>query len=362
MIDRRVFLGQLGAMGLGALGAGGLASCSRSRSSEGPRFWTWVHGGRERTVDEWQQEFVRLRGAGIRGVLVGGGDTEILSQTARDAGLEFHRWIWTLNRSGDQWVKEQHPEWFTVSRNGDSSLVKPPYVNYYQWLCPTRQPVRDYLRGVVSELAADPSIDGVHLDYIRYCDVILPVGLWSKYGLVQDHEMPEYDFCYCDVCRETFQAESGVDPLELPDPPADLAWRRFRWDSVTGLVNELADAVHAARKPITAAVFPTPDIARRLVRQAWDEWPLDAFFPMIYHEFYEEGIPWIGTATATDVAALDRRAALYSGLYLPSLPPADCAAAVRQVLTNGANGVSLFEAGGLSDAHLEVLRAAANTE
>jgi len=358
MIDRRFFLGQLGAMGLGALGAGALASCRRESEAEGPKLWTWVHGGRERTVAEWQREFVRLRGGGIRGVLVSGGDTEILSQTAREAGLEFHRWIWTLNRSGDQWVKERHPEWFTVSRNGDSSLVKPPYVNYYQWLCPTRQPVRDYLSGVVTELAADPRIDGVHLDYVRYCDVILPVGLWSQYGLVQDREMPEYDFCYCDVCRETFKAESGVDPLDLPDPPADVAWRRFRWDSVTGLVNGLADAVHAERKPITAAVFPTPDIARRLVRQAWDEWPLDAFFPMLYQDFYEEDIPWIGTATAGDVGALGGRASLYSGLYLPSLPPADCAVAVRQALTNGADGVSLFEAGGLSDAHLEVLRTA----
>ena len=355
---RRQFVGQLGAMGLGALGAGSLASCSRNRSSEGPKLWTWVHGGRERTVDEWRQEFLRLRGAGIRGVLVSGGDTEILSQTARDAGLEFHRWIWTLNRSGDQWVKGEHPEWFTVSRNGDSSLVKPPYVGYYQWLCPTRQPVRDYLRAVVSELAADPAIDGVHLDYIRHCDVILPIGLWSKYGLVQDRELPEFDFCYCQVCREAFAAEHGTDPLELLDPTVDVAWRRFRWDSVTGLVNALADAAHAHRKPITAAVFPTPDIARRLVRQAWDEWQIDAFFPMIYHGFYEEGLPWIGAATAEDVAALGGRAALYSGLYLPDLPPADCAAAVRQALTNGADGVSLFEAGGLSDAHLGVLRAA----
>ena len=59
-------------------------------------------------------------------------------------------------------------------------------------------------------------------------------------------------------------------------------------------VRELADAVHGHGKPITAAVFPTPAIARRLVRQAWDEWPLDRVFPMLYHSFYLEDIPWIG--------------------------------------------------------------------
>jgi uncharacterized lipoprotein YddW (UPF0748 family) len=289
---------------------------------------------------------------------VSGGDGPALSALARAEGLEFHRWIWALNRSGDAWVKQNHPEWFTVSRNGDSSLTRPPYVGYYQWLCPSRPEVRDYLDGIVAGLASDPAHDGVHLDYIRHADVILPRALWSKYGLVQDRELPEFDFCYCEVCRELFRQQSGADPLTLPDPTADAAWRRFRWDSVTGLVRRLAATVHAAGKPISAAVFPTPAIARALVRQAWDEWPLDAFFPMIYHAFYEELVPWIGTATAEDVAALDGRAPVYSGLYLPDLPPNDCAAAVRQALTNGANGVSLFEAGGLSDAHLEVLRMA----
>lgn len=45
-----------------------------------------------------------------------------------------------------------------------------------------------------------------------------------------------------------------------------------------------------------AAVFPTPTIARTLVRLAWDEWPLDRFFPILYRSFHLEDIPWIGDA------------------------------------------------------------------
>ncbi len=142
--------------------------------------WTWVHGGGEASPEEWRRRFARVREAGIEAVLVGGGDTEVLSTAARAEDLEFHRWIWILNRNGDEWAKQNHPEWFTVSRNGESSLEKPPYVGYYKWVCPTRPPVREYLRGIIDEIAADPNIDGVHLDYIRYCDVILPVGLWAK--------------------------------------------------------------------------------------------------------------------------------------------------------------------------------------
>jgi len=353
-VKRREFLGRVGsaAVGLTAIQAGALG-CSDIGTL--PRHWAWAHGGRDWTPEEWCSRFAQLRAAGIGGVLASGGDTEVLATAAHAEGLQFHRWIWTLNRSGDRWVKANHPEWFTVSRNGDSSLDKPPYVGYYQWLCPTREPVREYLSGIVEQTAREPGVDGVHLDYVRHSDVILPVGLWSKYNLVQDREYPEFDFCYCEVCRETFRQATGRDLLTLPDPTQDAEWREFRWDSVTGLVRVLADAAHGSGKKITAAVFPTPTLARQLVRQAWEEWSLDAVFPMLYHEFYVEDISWIGAATREGVGALPSRTQLFSGLYLPDLTPEDLARAVRVALDAGAAGVSLFEMDGLSEAHLQEL-------
>ncbi len=317
--------------------------------------WTWVHGGGDRSPEGWKTQYGRLADAGFHGVLVGGGETEVHEEAAHAAGLEFHRWVWTLNRNGDDWVKANHPDWFTISRNGASSLTHPPYVDYYRWLCPTRPEVRAYLRDAVLEIAGKPGVDGVHLDYVRHSDVILPRGLWSTYDLLQDQEYPEFDFCYCPVCREGFAAEHGRDPLELPDPSADEDWRRFRWDSVTGLVEVLAEAVHGAAKPITAAVFPTPTIARALVRQPWDHWPLDAVFPMLYHSFYEEGLDWIGAGVKEGLAALEGRGGgtlpspgrLYAGLYLPSLSQEERHRAVEIARNSGADGVSFFEMGGL---------------
>ncbi len=357
-MKRREFIRTVGgaAIGAGLMPAAVLGGCSTR-----PEFksWTWVHGGGDATAEEWRSRFARIRAAGIRGVLVGGGDTALLSEAAHAEGLEFHRWTWILNRAGDEWAKEHHPEWYTVSRNGQSSLEHSPYVGYYKWVCPTREPVREYLRGTVREIAREAGVDGVHLDYIRHADVILPVGLWDKYGLVQDREHPEFDFCYCDVCRETFREQSGHDPLELEDPTQDAEWREFRWNSVTRLVRELADAVHTERRKITAAVFPTPTLARRLVRQAWEQWPLDAVFPMLYHGFYEEEVPWIGDAVREGVAALPARTPLYAGLYLPNLSPEELARAVNVARRAGAAGVSLFEMNGLTDDHLIQLAAAA---
>ena len=357
-MNRRDFVHTAG----GALVFAPLAGCVPGEGeSSAFTVWSWVHGNRDRDEADWRRRFARLRGAGVSGVLVGGGDIDLVSGAARAEGLEYHRWFWTLNRNGDGWARENRPEWFTVSRNLQSSLEHPPYVDYYRWVCPSREPVRAYLRGLVGELAANPAVDGVHLDYVRHCDVILPRGLWEIYDLVQDFEHPEFDFCYCDVCREQFAALDGRDPLEIADPPADEAWRRFRWESVTGAVRGLAETVHQHGKPISAAVFPTPTIARTLVRQGWDEWPLDRFFPMLYQGFYLEDIAWIGRGVREGVGALEARDGqpLCAGLYIPSLNPPQLAEAVETVRAAGAAGVSMFEMGGLTDEHMAALREAA---
>ena len=127
----------------------------------------------------------------------------------------------------------------------------------------------------------------------------------------------------------------------------------------------MAAAVHAQGKPITAAVFATPGEARRLVRQAWDEWPLDRFFPMLYQRAYGEDVPWIGDCVREGVAALAGggveggprpETPLNAGLQLRWLEPAQLAEAVAAARDGGAAGVSLFELRRLSDDHLAALR------
>jgi uncharacterized lipoprotein YddW (UPF0748 family) len=352
MVDRRSFLGSIG----GAVA--GLAFGRGMRASGPFAAWTWVHGGGAVELAEWRARYARLRESGVTGVLVSGGDLGMHIEAGRGAGVAVHRWIWALNRSGDARVKAEHPEWFSVSRGGLSSLTYPPYVGYYQWLCPSREAVRAYLADEVRRLAATPGLAGVHLDYIRHPDVILPAALWERYHVVQDREYAAWDFCYCEECRRQFRERTGRDPLAIADPATDPEWRRFRWDGVTAVVGALSQAAHGQGRAISAAVFPTPTLARRLVRQAWDEWPVDAVFPMLYHRFYREDVAWIGRAAREGVAALRGRRPLHAGLYLPDLAPDELARAVRVAREAGASGVACFELRGLTDAHLAALRTA----
>ncbi len=331
----------LGAVGI-TIGTPLLNACKSLHNNPGMPVWVWM-SARGGSTGQWKKKFRELTRLGVSGILIQASEEQYpeLASLAKKAGLEIHAWIVVLNHRNRE-TMDQHPEWFTVSREGKSTIEYPPYVGYYSWLCPSRIEVREFIAERVDRLAKIENLDGVHLDYIRHSDVILPVGLWSKYNLVQDKEYPEFDFCYCDVCREQFKQQQGIDPMEIEEPAEHKEWLQFRYDSVTRLVNELAEITRDHGKKLTAAVFPTPEIAKKLVRQEWLAWNLDAVYPMIYHNFYEEDISWIETATREGTGALNGRFPLYSGLYIPALTPENIGQAVQYAMTGGAAGVTFF--------------------
>lgn len=284
-------------------------------------------------------KYAALRANGIGGVFLSGVDDREID-AIREAGLEAHIWMWTTNR-GDAWIRENHPDWYMVSRTGKSCFDQPPYVDYYRWVSPVIPGVQSYLKEKVDALAAHDGVSGVHLDYVRYPDVILPKALWKTYGLDQTEELPEYDFCYSKHTRDAFKRRFGRDPLEIADPAHDAEWLHFRYDSVTELVQQLAAQVRRHKKEVTAAVFPTPRLARTICRQDWDKWPLDFAARMIYHSFYEQPVEWVGECVLEDLHAA--RFPIVAGLYMPAFATTDeFRKGLRLVKKRGGGGASLF--------------------
>jgi Glycosyl hydrolase-like 10 len=309
------------------------------------KYWVWEGRSDKASESELKAKYQKIKSHGIHGVFLEGGLNEREFALIREAGLELHSWMWTTNR-GEQYLRDHHPDWYMVSRSGKSCFDHPPYVDYYRWISPVIPGVQDYLSDRVEELAAHPAVHGVHLDYVRYPDVILPRALWEKYKLVQNEELADYDFCYSDHTRKAFKDFCGRDPLEIEDPAHDQQWLHFRYDSVTHLVKKLAGVARGKGKKITAAVFPTPHMARKICRQDWDKFPLDAFCPMTYHAFYNEGIDWIGDCVLENIQSVS--APIYAGLYMPDMGKTDdFKRAIHVALHNGAAGVSLF--GGVND-------------
>ncbi len=301
--------------------------------------WVWTNPNQKDTDDDLKTRYTSYKAAGITGIFFEN-DSERHFRTAKANGLEAHRWMWTFNRAE---LVKTNPDWYSKNRNGDSCADKPPYVDYYRWLCPSRPEVQQYLEQQVTDILAKDYIDGIHLDYVRYCDVILPVNLWSKYNIEQTKELPQYDYCYCDVCRAKFKDDYGLDVADIQFPDASLSWRLFRYGNISRVVNSLSNIAHQHKKVITAAVFPTPEVARRNVRQDWTNWKLDGVCPMIYHGFYKEQVGWIGNAVSEGIHFLNASFPLYAGLYLSDFKSDDeIGEGIRLALKNGASGVSFF--------------------
>lgn len=313
----------------------------------------WMNS-RERNENEWKLDFSKLQTAGISNIFLSGKieDLENALKYAADFNLQIHTWIFTMI-CNDENIINQHPDWFTVNGLGERSHENPQYVRYYKWLCPTHPEVQEYLRKRVKKLCEISELTGVHLDYIRYCDVILPIGLQPKYDLIQTREEPQFDYCYCEHCRPAFKQKSGIDPIDLSEPSENQAWLQFRYDSITNIVNMLAEIIHYYNRKATAAVFPA--IMQKNVRQEWHKWKLDSVYPMLYHSCYNEDFDWIENETRKGKQLL-KSTELHSGLYIPSIEPGKLKQTIEFAVNGGSDGVSLFDFNAMKEQHWKVLQ------
>ncbi|UCS95414.1 hypothetical protein KZP23_10560 [Echinicola marina] len=327
----------------------------------------WLGGYNDKPEEEIKAEFAEFKEHGIDALMYNGGHDpasyEKVGKIAKEVGLGFHAWIPTMVQHKTDKIDA---DWYAVNGLGESALEKPAYVPHYTFLCPSKEGTYNFLENMYSKVAQVKEVDAIHLDYIRFPDVILARGLWDKYGLTMDREYPQFDYCYCDECTGDFKEKTGIDIKAAEDPSQVEEWKQFRYDLITSIVNRLSDMVHGYGKEINAAVFPGPSNAMKMVRQEWNTWNLDAVFPMNYNDFYLEGTDWIGSITKEEVEAVNGKFPVYSGLFICPNPekkaeiedpeghgliPSEMGAAIRNSIASGAKGVCLFTPGRMTDEH-----------
>ncbi len=262
----------------------------------------------------------------------------------RRLGIKIYTWIVSLNLPNNEFI-EKHRDLYVVNKLGISCIDNPPYVPYYKWLCPSRDEVKTFLTQHFLEIAENYDVDGLHFDYIRLPDILLPRGIRSRYEGVplEDKILPQYDFCYCNVCREKYMEERGIDPIKLDYSDEEYSrWFKWRADRITDIVKNVYKSVKNfdSSLEISAAVFATPSLAYKYVFQEWPKWGLDLYNPMIYHKYYNENVDWIGTAVKEGVKEgvkisagilvgfMESREEMYRGF--------------KAAIDNGAIGVTIF--------------------
>jgi uncharacterized lipoprotein YddW (UPF0748 family) len=306
----------------------------------------------------------KLADAGITDLLPGDGPERLkeLIKMGSQYGIRIHAWHWMMNVGGAKECRE-HPDWYSVNRLGQSCRDVHPYVGYYSFLSPFSPGAREYVKKGVRDIAQVKGLASVHFDYIRYVDVILGAELQTHYKhnggpLLQDRLMADYDFGYHPLARKEFKEKFGVDPMDLPDKEENAAWKQFRMDAITSLVEECVQICLEEGTLASAAVFPFPELAREYVRQDWGHWNLDLFFPMAYKKDHNGNVYWVGFATKQGVRDLKPGQRLFTGVLVNDYGDnmADFEEAIRQAHDNGANGITFFTAGAVKDKHLEILK------
>ena len=348
-----------------------ITSCSNTGGQKIPVYgWNWDWNHAQISDSTLLENYKKWKSHGLDGILIGARFDykahEHAAKLAKAAGLEYHAWAVCMLQGG------KDSTWYAINRDGQSAYKVQAYTPGYTVLCPNNPNVINYLKESYSKLADIPEVDYVHLDFIRYADVILSRGLWDKYGLVMNEEYPTADYCYCDKCVADFKAATGIDIKSVEDPSKCQEWKDFRYNVITNLVKEITAVVHAKGKKVSAAVFPGPSYAKKLVRQDWSKWEIDAFFPMNYNDFYAEPAAWVPKVTAEEVEAAHGHD-LYSGLFIcrdwqhrdqikdpegKGLIPSEIPEVVKGVMATGATGIALYSLGDMTDEHWEALESA----
>lgn len=179
-------------------------------------------------------------------------------------GIEVHVWKVNWNLSGA-------PKPFVEQMRQAKRTQVDVHGEPLNWLCPSHPENQKLELDSLLEVAKKYDVDGLHFDYIRY---------------------PHGDSCYCDGCRERFEAAIGC---KIADWPADCyrgdqadRYRDWRCEQITRLVESVHREAKAIKPEIkiSAAVFGAYPDCRRSVGQDWPAWIragyLDFVCPMDY--------------------------------------------------------------------------------
>ncbi len=271
-------------------------------------------------------------------------DPDVLGRAferAQQLGMEAEAWICTFTEGPRSRLLDEHPE--CLAESIDSNAVSDEDLN--RWPCPAREEVKAYELGICREvLALYPSLNRLHLDYIRYP--------WSN-GQV----------CACPFCRSQFNDQYGFDLATDVTAPGGItgkgfdAFVRWRCGHIGEVVSRARQIATDAGCELSAAVFPFyPSILFDL-GQDWVEWCQGGLLDAVYPMNYNWSANLVGKYTRVHRLFLDGcDTALCEGLLISQGAGVDAARAMAaSALEAGSDGLMFFTASALAALPVDTL-------
>ena len=277
----------------------------------------------------------------------------MLLRDAHAAGLRVHAWVNVLSLSQNRdapLLRDLGRDAVLVDQHGRSLLDYPdlevpaPDRRYYRmgtpalYLDPAAMGLLERLAATFADLVVRyPELDGLHLDYIRFPDV-LPFAPGSRFGV-------GLDFGHAASTRALFREQTG---LEAPGPRSSEnadAWDGWRRDRVSALVAAIRSATRAVQPKleISAAVIAFADRAYLSLLQDWRRWLEDGLIEFAVAMAYTRDDRLLRYhSEAFAGSPLKDRIWLGLGTWIFASEPARAVEQIRIVQRAGATADSLF--------------------
>lgn len=257
-----------------------------------------------------------------------GDQVRLAVEAGHKYGVEVHPWKvnWNLGHLTPSWFKDQ--------MRAEGRLQRDYNGNEGNWLCPSDPRNQRLEVETMVEVARKYDVDGVHFDYIRY-----PGGEW----------------CFCDGCRQRFQAATGV---QIQNWPADTRredirpkWIQWRCDNISQVVRQTAEQIRAIKPhcKISAAVFSAYPACRESVGQDWVHWCREGWLDFVCPMNYTNSDTSFASTIANQMSYLQGVVPIYSGIGATSssstLAVDRVAGQIQIARALGADGFIIFNYG-----------------
>lgn len=272
---------------------------------------------------------------------------KVAVKLAHERGMELHAWVWTfaavnqrhntiinLPRNYLGPVLSKHPDWALTDHEGSRFH----YSSGKVFFDPANPEVRNYLSSLLTEIATDYEVDGVHLDYIRY-PFQSPTGKIT-YG-------------YGTAAREQFVAQTGFDPMQLdPRHPLWSEWTEFRIEQIDSFIASVSENLKQLRPNLTlsTAVFPMPRRERTFkIQQNWEKWVAKEWIDMLIPMTYAENTEKLYTLASPLLSEFDQgKALLLPGIRLLNISEIGALDQMQLLRGMSTEGYALFAAENLN--------------
>ena len=232
----------------------------------------------------------------------------VWAEECKKEKIKLHIWFETFYVGNDtvnsnpQAMLVLNPAWSNKTKKDYASINPSKAATEHNgyFLDPVNPDVRKFLLELMEEIIVTYKPSGINLDYIRYPQAVSESNAWG----------------YTQCARELFQAQYGVDPVDISSNEMMLNWANFRRSYVTQMVKSTNALCKKHNVYLSAVIFPDRLAALLYKLQDWKEWSLNNYIDGVTPLFLTCDAKTASKAIKKVADCINSKTDLFAGLFV----------------------------------------------